>query len=218
MVDAAGNPINAVAQGAYPDARARPAAGRLARRRRRRPARRADDLARGRVQRVLDAVHDGLLDEVPAQGSAARAGLGGTHRDDGHGADRAGVDPGHPGRARAVRLPAGRAGLSRAADLRGLLLRRVQQAAERQGLPVGVDGGLRARRVPAGGRHAGDAEDGRLRERLPGGLVLLDREPHLLPVLQPAHHDRLDRDDVRGELRDASRRRRRSSSASPTRP
>ena len=36
----------------------------------------------------------------------------------------------------------------------------------------------------------------------PEGSLLLDREPHLLPVLQPAHHDRVDRDDVRGELCD----------------
>ena len=39
-----------------------------------------------------------------------------------------------------------------------------------------------------------------LRGRLPGRVVALDRQPHLLPVLQPAHHAGLDRDDVRGEL------------------
>ena len=73
--------------------------------------------------------------------------------------------------------------------------------------------GLRPRRVPSGRGYARHAEDGRFRERVPRGLVSLDREPHLLPVLQPAHHYRVDRDDVRGELRDASRRPRRSSSA-----
>ena len=74
---------------------------------------------------------------------AGRAGVDGPHGDDGDGADRAAVDPGDSGRARPVRLPAGRPGLSGAADLRRVLLRRVQQAAQRGGLPVGAGGRLR---------------------------------------------------------------------------
>ena len=39
-----------------------------------------------------------------------------------------------------------------------------------------------------------------LRGRLPRGVVPLDRQPHLLPVRQPAHHAGLDPDDVRRQL------------------
>ena len=46
------------------------------------------------------------------------------------------VDSGHPGREGPLRLPAGRAGLPGAADLRRVLPRRVHQAPQRAGLPV----------------------------------------------------------------------------------
>ncbi len=98
-------------------------------------ARGAHELARRCVQRVLDAVHDGLLSQVQAQcePDPARVGRAGGH--DGDGPDRDRVDSGDPGRPRPVRLPAGHAGVSRPADLHGVLLRRVQQAPQRQGLP-----------------------------------------------------------------------------------
>jgi hypothetical protein len=51
-------------------------------------------------------------------------------------------------------------GVPRAADLRGVLPRRLHEAAERAGLPVGAHRRVPARRVPAGRRHAGDAEAG----------------------------------------------------------
>ena len=66
------------------------AAGRRARHGGGRPAGRADELAGRRVQRVVDALHDGLLPEVQAAGVAGRAGVDGPPGDDGDGADRAG--------------------------------------------------------------------------------------------------------------------------------
>ena len=71
-----------------------------------------------------------LYAEVEPQRQPARTGAHGPHRHRRHGADRAGLDPGDQGRARALRLPAGGAGLSGAADLRGVLLRRFLEAAE----------------------------------------------------------------------------------------
>ncbi len=66
-----------------------------------------------------------------------------------HGADRPGLGPGDPGGTRAVRLPAGRPGLPGAADLRGVLLRRLLPPAEPQGLPGGAAGRVRARACSA---------------------------------------------------------------------
>ena len=87
-----------------------------------------------------------------------------------------------------------------------------------QGLPLGAGGRLRDGRVPAGGGHAGHLEDGRVRGRLSGGVVPLDRQPHLLPVLQPAHHAGLDPDDVRGQLHVGAAIARNNWSASRTTP
>jgi hypothetical protein len=46
--------------------------------------------------------------------------------------------------------------------------------------------GFAAGPVPPGGRHAGQARAGGVRGGLRRGLVPLDRQQHLLPVLQPA--------------------------------
>ena len=72
----------------------------------------------GAFNACVDAVHDGPLSEVAAARVAGAAGVGRARRDGRDGADRACVDPGDPGRAGPVRLPAGRAGLPGAADLR----------------------------------------------------------------------------------------------------
>ena len=95
-----------------------------------RPALRAHGLARRRVQRLLDALHRGHLREVEAQGHPAAARPHRPHRDRRHGGDRPRLDPGGQGRARPLQLPAGRPGLPRPADLRGVLLRRLLEAAE----------------------------------------------------------------------------------------
>ena len=71
--------------------------------------------------------------------------------------DRARLDSRDPGRAGPLQLSAGRAGLSRAADLRRVLPRRVLEAAERPGLPLGDDRRLLLGRLPDGRRYAGDA-------------------------------------------------------------
>ena len=60
-----------------------------------------------------------------------------------------------------------------------------------QGLPRGAGDRLRDGRVPPGRRHAGHAEMAGFEGGLRGGLVPLDRQQHLLPVLQPAHLRRL---------------------------
>ena len=80
------------------------------------------------------------------------AGAAGVGRPRGHGGDgghRAGLDSRHPGRARTVRLPARRAGLSGAADLRRVLPRRVLEAAQRGRVPGRAGGRLRAGRCSA---------------------------------------------------------------------
>ena len=116
-----------------------------------------------------------------------------------------------------VRLPAGGARLPGAADLRGLLLRRVLQTAQRQGLLLGHGGGLPPGHLPHVGRYAGHAWSlAGLRERLRAGLVPVDRQQHLLPVLQRADHPRLGGGDGRGELPDAGRPTTRRSRASPS--
>ena len=56
-----------------------------------------------------------------------------------------------------LRIPAGGAGLPGAADLRGLLLRRVLQTPQRQGLPGAMVVGFLAGDLPHGRGHAGDA-------------------------------------------------------------
>ena len=83
-----------------------------------------------------------------------------------HGADRDGLDSRDQRRARSLQLPAVGAGLSGAAHLRRLLLRRVQQAAQRPGLSLGDDRGLHHGRLPADRGHAGEPGPGRLRARL----------------------------------------------------
>ena len=83
----------------------------------------ADELARRRLQRLLDALHHGPLQQAPAGGDAAPARLDRPRRDDRDGADRARLDPRDPRRARPLRLPAGRAGLPGPADLHRLLPR-----------------------------------------------------------------------------------------------
>ena len=177
-----------------------PAARRAARHRGGRPALGADGLAGRRVQRLLDALHRRPLREVEAQGHAAPTRADRPHRHGRDGADRAGLDPGDQGRARAVRLPAGRAGLSGAADLRGVLPRRVLEAAQRPGLPLGHGRGLHAGHLPHAGRHAGHAGTRRAsRTATRTGSLLLDRQQHLLPVLQRADHDRLRGRDGRRE-------------------
>ncbi len=144
--DADGNAMPAEAPGGLPADGAARAAGGRPRHRRRRPAGGADELAGRRVQRLLDALHDGLLQEVPArrrsQAQLVWVGRVATAVMVLH---RPAVDSGDPGRARPLRLPAGRAGLPRAADLRRVLLRRLHEAPQREGLPRGADRRLRAR-------------------------------------------------------------------------
>src|SRR5437773_12545205 len=68
------------------------------------------ELARGRLQRLLDALHDGPLPEVPARRHAASAGVDRSRRHGRNGAHRAPLDPRDPGREGTLRLPPGRAG------------------------------------------------------------------------------------------------------------
>ena len=84
-----------------------------------------------------------------------------------HGADRAGLDPGHQGRAGALHLFAMGAGLPGAAHLRGLLLRRLFQTPQRAGRILGHGGRLHAGHLPHVRGHAGHARLGRVEERLP---------------------------------------------------
>src|SRR6185436_3405278 len=101
------------------------------------------------------------------------------------------LDPGDQGRARPLQLPAGDPGLPGAADVRGLLRRRLLEAIERGGRALGDDHRLPDGHLPDAGGHARDARSRWLRERLRLRLVLLDHQQHLLPVLQRADHDRL---------------------------
>ncbi len=78
--------------------------------------------------------------------------------------------------------------LSRSAHLHRVLLRRVQQAPEREGVLVG------APRLAFGSGCSWlvvdtpvSLQSRGLGERVSGMLVLLDREQHLLPVLQAVH-------------------------------
>ena len=83
------------------------------------------------------------------------------------------------------------------------------EAPQRQGLPGGARHGLCPRPLPPGRRHAGQAHRGLL---LRPGLVPVDRQPHLLPVLQPDHlprqppgHDRRQLSDGGAVLREDQR-------------
>ena len=80
-------------------ARAARHARRVARARCRRSAGRAHELARRRIQCLVDALHDRLLSEVQTERLAGTARVDRARGDGGHGGDRAGVDPGDPGRA-----------------------------------------------------------------------------------------------------------------------
>ena len=141
--------------GGVPADGARRPADRHPRHRRRRAARRPHELARGRLQRLLDALHDRLLRQVPARRDAGPAGVDRPRRHRGDGADRSRLDPGDSGRARPLRVPAGRVGLHRAADLHRVLLRRVHEAPERSRRARGAARRVGDGAVPAGRRHAG---------------------------------------------------------------
>ena len=89
----------------------------------------------GVFKRLVDALYDGFLPALQEERLAARAGLDGAGRDDRDGHSRARLGPGDPGLEGPLPLPPERAGLSRPADFRRVLLRRIDEAAERQGLP-----------------------------------------------------------------------------------
>ena len=115
-----------------------PAAARPARHRGGRPALGPDGIARRRLQRLFHAVHRGSVPEVEAGRLAASDCAHRPHRHRCHGADRAGLDPGHQGRAGTLHLFAVGARLPGAAHLCGLLLRRVLQAPQRAGRILGL--------------------------------------------------------------------------------
>ncbi len=178
------------------------AASRSARHRRRRPALGPDGLAGRRVQRLLDPVHRGPLPEVEARLLAASARAHRPDRHHRHGRHRDAVDPRHPGRPRPVQLPAIRARLPGPADLRGLLLRHLLAPPQRPRLPLGHRRGLCPGPLPHAGGHARDDEAARLCRRLPAGLLPLDHQQYLLPILQCAHHGCLGRRHGRCQLPD----------------
>ena len=61
------------------------------------------------------------------------------------------------------------------------------KTAERQRGPGGPDHRVRPGGIPAGGGHPGQPGAGGVRRRVCRGILPLDREQHLLPVLQPVH-------------------------------
>ena len=202
MVDADGNVIPGAAQAAFPllvtsilpvGVRGLVVAGLLAR---------IDEFAGGRIQRLVHALHDGPLPEMAAEGLEAAPVLGGAggHLDDGR--YRFAVDPGHPGLPGPLRVSAGCTGVPGAADLHGLLPRRLHEAPERQGMPGRAGRRVRAGGVPVGRRHAGVHGDGGLRGRVRSGIIPVDRQQHLLPVLQPLHLHRLGGGHGRSQLPD----------------
>ena len=89
---------------------------------------------------------------------------------------RAHVDPRDTGRARTLRVSPRHPGLSRAADRRGILLRRLHEAADGRWLPGRTARGVRARHVPPRNRYAGHPGYGWLSGRLRAWLVAVDRE------------------------------------------
>src|SRR5438874_2556991 len=155
-------------------------------------------------QCVVHALHDGPVPEVPAECATASPGMGGARRHRRDGRDQPAVDSRDPGRARAVRLSPGRAGLPRPSHLHRVRVRHLQPAAQLQGVPRRVDRGLCARRLPPGRGHAGELASGGIRRRVCTRLVPVDHQQSLLPVLQRVHFRRLGRRDVRGELRDGA--------------
>src|SRR5437762_2133730 len=165
-----------------------------------------DELAGGSVQRLLHAVHDRLLSAPETAIQSARAGPRRAPGDRSDGAHQLVVDPRDPGLEGVVRLSPGRTGLSGAADLRRVLSRRDVQAFERERLPCRLDRRFPARGLPARRRYAGESRHGGLRPGISDRLVPLDREQHLLSVLQPVHLRRLVSHDDRRELRDDSAR------------
>src|SRR5216117_561741 len=165
-----------------------------------------DELAGGRVQRLVHAVHDRLLPATEATIEPARARPGRPAGDRRDGAHQSAVDPRDPGLEGVVRLSAGRPGLSGTADLRRVLSRRDVQTLERERLPRRVDRRLPARGLPPRRRYAGESRDGGLRPGVPDRLVSLDRQQHLFSVLQPVHFRRLMSHDDRRELCDGGAR------------
>src|SRR5207247_516975 len=97
------------------------------------PSGRPHELARGRLQCMFHALHDGHLPEAETRRDAASTGVDGPSRDGGDGADRAPLDSGHPRRQGTLLLPSGSAGVSRAADLHRLLLWCLHEASQRAG-------------------------------------------------------------------------------------
>ena len=112
------------------DGAARAATGRP-RHRRGRAAGGPHELAGRRLQRLLDAVHDGLLPEVPARARRSTAGVGRPHRHRGDGADRPAVDSRHPGRRGLYDYLQGVQGYLAPPIVVGVLPRRLQEADER---------------------------------------------------------------------------------------
>ena len=139
MIGPDGQAIPAPSQRRFPHDGAISAAAGHSRHRGGRIALRADGIAGRRVQRLLHALHRRSVSEVEKGRVPASTGAHRPHRHRHHGGDRAGLDSRHQERAGPVQLSASRAGLSGAAHLRGLLLRRFLQAPERPGGPLGDD-------------------------------------------------------------------------------
>jgi SSS family transporter len=158
-----------------------------------------DEFAGRSVQRVGHPVHHGFLLEAAPDGVPEAAGLDRPSRHDDHGVDRLGLDPGDPGRQGIVRLPAGRASLSGAADLRRLFPGHFLEAAERRGMLGRLDRRLGDGPVPLGDRHAAQVDYG---VRLRAEFVPVDCQQHVLPVLQHPDPAGFGHRDDRGQLRD----------------
>src|SRR5207247_582546 len=86
--------------------------------------------------------------------------------------------------------------------LRGVLPGRGVHAAEREGVPGGAHRRTRARRLPPRRRYAREPRARGVCGRLYAGLVSVDRQQHLLAVLQPVHLRRLVSRHGRRELPD----------------
>src|SRR6266705_1458252 len=166
-------------------------------------ARGINEFACGCVQRLFHALHDGHLPEAETRRDAASTGVDGPSRDGGDGADRAPLDSGHPRRQGTLLLPSGSAGVSRAADLHRLLLWRLHEASQRAGSARGAGRRLSPWRLPPPRGHASQPPARHPRPWLYAGLVPVDRQQHLFPVLQPVHLRRVSRDDGDRELSDA---------------